>query len=45
MDFMSDQLFDGRRIRILTVVDAYTKISPAVDARVQLQRRRCCRYT
>ena len=23
MDFMSDQLFDGRRIRILTIVDAF----------------------
>jgi len=33
MDFMSDQLFDGRRIRILTVVDAFTRVSPAVDVR------------
>jgi len=33
MDFMSDQLFDGRRIRVLTVVDAFTKISPVVDVR------------
>jgi len=33
MDFMSDQLFDGRRIRILTVVDAFTRLSPAVDIR------------
>jgi len=33
MDFMSDQLFDGRRIRILTIVDAYTRVSPAIDAR------------
>jgi len=33
MDFMSDQLFDGRRIRILTVVDAFTKLSPVVDVR------------
>lgn len=23
MDFMSDQLFDGHRIRILTIVDAF----------------------
>jgi putative transposase len=35
MDFMSDQLFDGRRIRILTLVDAYTQVSPAVDARMR----------
>jgi len=33
MDFVSDQLFDGRRIRILTIVDAFTKISPAVSVR------------
>lgn len=33
MDFMSDQLFDGTRLRILTIVDAYTRLSPAVDAR------------
>ena len=33
MDFLSDQLFDGRRIRILTIVDAYSRISPAIDVR------------
>jgi len=33
MDFMSDQLFDGRRIHILTIVDAFTRLSPAIDAR------------
>ena len=33
MDFMSDQLFDGRRIRILTVVDSFTRLSPVVDVR------------
>ena len=33
MDFMSDQLFDGRRVRILTIVDAYTQVSPAIDVR------------
>lgn len=25
MDFMSDQLYDGRRFRLLTVVDSYTR--------------------
>lgn len=35
MDFVHDQLFDGRRIRILTIVDAFSKISPAVDVRRQ----------
>ena len=29
MDFMSDQLLDGRRIRILTIVDAFSRLSPA----------------
>ncbi len=33
MDFMSDQLFDGRRIRILTVVDAFSRLSPAIEVR------------
>ena len=33
MDFMSDQLFDGRRIRIRTIVDAFSRLSPAIDVR------------
>lgn len=33
MDFLSDQLFDGRKIRFLTIVDAFSKIAPAVDVR------------
>ena len=33
MDFLSDQLFDGRKIRVLTIVDAYSKVSPAIDVR------------
>ena len=33
MDFLSDQLFDGRNIRILTIVDAFSKLSPAIDVR------------
>jgi putative transposase len=32
-DFLSDQLFDGRQIRILTIVDAFSKLSPAIDVR------------
>ncbi len=43
MDFLSDQLFDGCRIRVLTIVDAYSKISPAIDVRA-LYGRRCCRH-
>jgi putative transposase len=30
MDFMSDQLFTGAKIRLLTIVDNYTKLSPAI---------------
>ena len=33
MDFMSDRLFDGRRIRILMIVDAFSRLSPAIDVR------------
>jgi putative transposase len=33
MDFVHDQLFDGRKIRILTVVDLFTRLSPAIDVR------------
>ncbi len=33
MDFLFDQLFDGRKIRILTIVDAFSKLSPAIDVR------------
>jgi len=33
MDFVHDQLFDGRRIRVLTIVDTFTRLSPAIDAR------------
>lgn len=31
MDFMSDQLFDGKRFRILTVVDNYTRKCHAIE--------------
>ncbi len=33
MDFMSDQLQDGRRIRVLTVVDQYTREAVAMEVR------------
>ncbi len=31
MGFLSDQLFDGPKIRILTIVDAFSRLSPAID--------------
>ena len=30
MDFVSDQLYNGQRLRCLTIVDAFSKISPAI---------------
>ncbi len=39
MDFMSDQLFDGRRIRLLTIVDNHTRESLAIHVS---QRIRGC---
>jgi putative transposase len=33
MDFVHDQLATGRKIRILTVVDTFSRFSPAVDPR------------
>ena len=40
MDFVSDELFDGRRIRLLTIVDNFTRESLAieVDASIGGQR-------
>ena len=31
MDFMTDELFDGRRLRVLTIVDNFTRESPAIE--------------
>jgi len=33
MDFVHDQLFDGTKIRALTIVDTLTRLSPALDVR------------
>ena len=33
MDFVHDQLFDGSKIRALTIVDILTRVSPAVEMR------------
>lgn len=37
MDFVHDQLFDGRKIRILTVVDTFTRLSSAIEERQQFR--------
>ncbi len=33
MDFLHDQLFDGRKIRILAIIDTFSRFSPALDPR------------
>jgi len=30
MDFMADELFDGRRLRLLTIVDNFSRVSPGI---------------
>jgi putative transposase len=37
MDFMSDQLFDGRRIRLLTIVDNHTRESLAIHVATRIR--------
>jgi putative transposase len=37
MDFVHDQLFDGRKIRVLTIVDTFTRLSPAIEVRQQFR--------
>lgn len=40
MDFVSDALFDGRRLRLLTVIDLYTRECLGICvARICAQRR------
>jgi putative transposase len=33
MDFVHDQLATGRKLRVLTIVDTFTRFSPALEAR------------
>jgi putative transposase len=33
MDFVHDQLATGRKLRVLTIVDTFSRFSPALDAR------------
>jgi putative transposase len=34
MDFVHDQLFDATKVRVLTILDAFTKFSPAIVPRL-----------
>lgn len=38
MDFLSDALFDGTRIRVLTVIDAFTRLSRAIEVGTSYRR-------
>ena len=40
LDFMSDTLGNGRRIRVLTVVDDFSRVSPVVEVDVSLSGSR-----
>ena len=40
MDFVHDQLFDGTKIRVLTIVDTFTRLSPAIESRSELSAAR-----
>ena len=33
MDFVHDQLATGRRVRVLTVIDTFSRYAPAIDPR------------
>jgi putative transposase len=43
MDFLSDALINGRRIRILTVMDLWDRSSPALEADISLSGSRVVR--
>jgi putative transposase len=40
LDFLTDRLADGRRFRILTIVDNVSRVSPAIEASVSLTGER-----
>jgi putative transposase len=40
MDFMSDSLVDGRKFRLLTIVDNFSRVSPAVEVDFSLTGQR-----
>ena len=40
MDFVTDRLFDGRRFRMLTLVDHFSRVSPAIEVDVSLTGQR-----
>lgn len=43
MDFVHDSLWSGRKFRALTIVDDYTRESPAIEVDTSIGGRRICR--
>ena len=43
MDFMSDTLMNGRRLRVLTIVDLWNRVSPALEVDFSLPGQRVVR--
>jgi putative transposase len=41
MDFVHDQLATRRKLRVLTIVDIFSRFSSATDVRFNFKRRRC----
>jgi putative transposase len=37
MDFVHDQLATGRKLRVLTIVDTFSRFSPALEQRVSFR--------
>jgi len=40
MDFVSDSLHDGRRFRVLTLVDHFSRVSPAFEVESSITGKR-----
>lgn len=43
MDFVHDQLFDATKVRVLTMVDAFTRFAPAIEPRFNWRGTGGCR--
>jgi hypothetical protein len=41
MDFVHDQLATGRKLRVLTIVDTFSRFSPALEPRFTCLPRDC----
>jgi putative transposase len=37
MDFVHDQLATGRKLRVLTIIDTFSRFSPAIEPRFKFQ--------